>query len=204
MQTIIAAAPKQIINHPLTISRRFLRFKGCLPNCTRKGLGRRLRAEQIATISVLDSLQHTLVSLLCLFFLGIEAEASETGSPSPRLSGIVSLAEVKRAVVESPSGSGSAAGWSVLAEGQREGQFAVLEIHPDTATVRARLHARTEPTDLSLTNPAARLPRSSGIVLEIRFGSEGGLDNPASRRWKSESDGLGRHQFHPINQRPIC
>ncbi|HZR21207.1 MAG TPA: hypothetical protein VFE51_28255 [Verrucomicrobiae bacterium] len=120
-------------------------------------------------MSVLDSMQHTLVSLLCLFFLGTEAEASETGSPGPRLSGIVSLAEFKRAVLESSSRSGSTAGWSVLAEGQREGQLAVLEIHPDTATVKARLHAKAEPTELTLTNPAAKLPQSSGIVLENAF-----------------------------------
>ncbi len=42
----------------------------------------------------------------------------------------------------------------------------MLEIHPDTATVKARLRAKAEPTELTLTDPAARLPQSSGIVLE--------------------------------------
>lgn len=113
-------------------------------------------------------MNKVLVSCLLLWFLilnvGLEGQ---TGFSGPRLSGIVNLPNAKRAVLEVPPASFTGISWLVLAEGQRDGEIEVLEIHPENATVKLNLHSKGGLTNLSLTNLADQhLNISPGIVLE--------------------------------------
>jgi len=111
-------------------------------------------------------MKKILVSCLFLLVLNIGLEG-QTGVSGPRLAGIVNLPDAKRAVLEVPPGSVNGTSWIVLAEGQREGEVEVLEIHPEDQMVRVNLRSKGGITDLALTNRLdQRLATSPGIMLE--------------------------------------
>jgi hypothetical protein len=100
--------------------------------------------------------------LLGLLESGLNAQ---TPPVSPRLSGIISLPDVRRALLEFPMGSFGST-WSILAEGQREGEIELLQIDPDNATVKLKLPA-SGPITLGLTNAGTPQAGSSlRIVLQ--------------------------------------
>jgi hypothetical protein len=86
----------------------------------------------------------------------------------PRLSGIVSLGDVKLAVVETAGGGPSDRRDSyILSEGQREGQFEVEAILPAIRTVKLNLYAAGSRSTLLLTNDAADASvRAPGLLFQ--------------------------------------
>ena len=86
---------------------------------------------------------------------------------APRLCGIINLPDTKRAVLELPAGSPAGTGWSILAEGQREGGVELLQIHPETGSVKVNLVHNPDIKTLSFTNSTPNgLDGATGIVLE--------------------------------------
>jgi len=111
-------------------------------------------------------MKKILMSCLFLLVLSIGLEG-QTPLSGPRLAGIVNLPDAKRAVLEVPPAALSGTTWLVLAEGQREGEVEMLEIHPENATVKLNLHSKGGITNLALSRRTDQQPDTSpGIVLE--------------------------------------
>lgn len=142
---------------------RYLFYMG-LPELTfstpaRVGLGSSpiLRLNAAARLGIAALLSFTL----------LKATLQAQTLAAPRLCGIINLSDTKRAVLELPTKSPAGIGWSILAEGQREGDVRLLEIHPETGSVKVNLVHNPELKTLNLTNTAPNgLDAATGIVLE--------------------------------------
>ena len=108
------------------------------------------------------------LSIAALLFLTILHSAVRAESPAPpRLCGIINLPPIRRAVLELPQGSPTGASWSILAEHQREGDVELLEIHPETGSVKVNLVLNSDIKMLSFTNTdQSGFEGETGIDLE--------------------------------------
>jgi hypothetical protein len=82
----------------------------------------------------------------CALTIQLEAQMAP---PPPRLSGIISLPDVKRAVLERDGGLSQGPGPWMLAKGQRMDEFEVVQIRPESGTVDLNICGEKGPVVVS-------------------------------------------------------
>lgn len=109
-------------------------------------------------------MNRALFMICVLAVLASCALRAQDASANLRLSGVINLPGMKCALLETSNASPNGFSWHILQEGQREGEVEVLEIHPETATVKLELHSKSGSTPVSLTDQGTML--TPGIHFE--------------------------------------
>jgi len=108
--------------------------------------------------SVLKAILLSVVAA-CALPLGL---AAQMVPPAPRLSGIINLPDIKRAVLESDGDPLRRPGPWTLAEGQRMDEIEVVQIRPDSGTVRLNIHGKK--ASVVVTNSATEIKGAAPAI----------------------------------------